>query len=86
MLSTNYLKLFDELKKVIPDERLFCDELRTLAYGTDAIFYRLTPKIVVSYFRRRGDFTIKNVMSLMSQLLSELLVQVFPVNQSQILF
>ena len=60
MLFTNYLKLFDELKKVIPDERLFCDELRTLAYGTDASFYRLTPKIVVKVTSEEEViFTIK---------------------------
>ena len=40
-------KLFLELGKLIPSERLFNDELQTFAYGTDASFYRLTPKIVV---------------------------------------
>ena len=47
MLTDNYLKLFNILKNKIPTERLFSDELRTLAYGTDASFYRLTPKFVV---------------------------------------
>lgn len=42
-----YKKLLSELRKFIPSERLFSDELRTFAYGTDASFYRLTPKIVV---------------------------------------
>ncbi|MEE9429644.1 MAG: FAD-binding and (Fe-S)-binding domain-containing protein, partial [Melioribacteraceae bacterium] len=47
MLTGKYLKLYNELKSTIPEERLFSDELRTLAYGTDASFYRLTPKFVV---------------------------------------
>ncbi|MBZ0182535.1 MAG: FAD-binding oxidoreductase [Melioribacteraceae bacterium] len=47
MLSGKYYDLYSELKKVIPSERIFIDELRTLAYGTDASFYRLIPKIVV---------------------------------------
>jgi len=38
---------FEEARAVVPEERLFCDPLRTLAYGTDASFYRLVPKVVV---------------------------------------
>ena len=47
MITGKYLKLFGEYKSKFPPERLFEDELRTLAYGTDASFYRLTPKFVV---------------------------------------
>ncbi len=43
----DYSKLVSELKKLIPKERIFTDELRTFAYGTDGSFYRLTPKVVV---------------------------------------
>jgi D-lactate dehydrogenase len=35
------------LTAVIPADRLITDPLRTLAYGTDAGFYRLIPRIVV---------------------------------------
>jgi D-lactate dehydrogenase len=35
------------LQSTIPTERLIDDPLRTLAYGTDASFYRLIPKLVV---------------------------------------
>ncbi|MGJ7459377.1 FAD-binding and (Fe-S)-binding domain-containing protein [Halomonas sp. MA07-2] len=35
------------LAETIPVERLIDDPLRTLAYGTDASFYRLIPKLVV---------------------------------------
>jgi D-lactate dehydrogenase len=47
MLKGDYLKLFESLEKFIPSERLIYDELRQLAYGTDAGFYRLIPNLVV---------------------------------------
>ena len=31
----------------IPDERVFIDPVKTFAYGTDASFYRLNPKVVI---------------------------------------
>ncbi len=42
-----YRALREALSLHIPDERLIHDALRTLAYGTDASFYRLIPKLVV---------------------------------------
>ncbi len=47
MLTGNYLALHDRLRAVIPERRLLHDPLSTLVYGTDASFYRLTPKLVV---------------------------------------
>ncbi|MCX6152017.1 MAG: FAD-binding and (Fe-S)-binding domain-containing protein [Ignavibacteriales bacterium] len=47
MLTGNYLDLFNQLKKKNPQKRLIHNELLTLAYGTDASFYRLIPKLVV---------------------------------------
>ncbi|MCU7496739.1 MAG: FAD-binding oxidoreductase [Ignavibacteria bacterium] len=47
MLSGKYLELHKLLLEKIPSERMFSDDLRTLAYGTDASFYRLIPKLVV---------------------------------------
>ncbi|WP_371420266.1 FAD-binding and (Fe-S)-binding domain-containing protein [Tardiphaga sp.] len=46
MTTDRYDKVHRELAKVIPVGRLFTDPLRTLAYGTDASFYRLIPRIV----------------------------------------
>ena len=45
--SKNYEQLLQELKLFLPSERIYTDELRTLAWGTDASFYRLTPRIVI---------------------------------------
>ena len=42
----DYAALARSLQAVLPTERIVTDELRTLSYGTDASFYRLTPRIV----------------------------------------
>ena len=47
MLNGSYLELFDTLKKSIPESRLLHDDLSVLAFGTDAGFYRLLPKLVI---------------------------------------
>jgi hypothetical protein len=46
-LEGGYKQFREDIKSVVPDARVFTDPLRTLAYGTDASFYRLVPKIVV---------------------------------------
>ncbi|PWC76624.1 FAD-binding and (Fe-S)-binding domain-containing protein [Azospirillum sp. TSH64] len=46
MLPAPYDRVLAELQPIIPQARLVTDPLRTLAYGTDASFYRLIPKIV----------------------------------------
>ena len=47
MLPVKYQQFYDDLRAFLPEQRLFTDPLRTLAYGTDASFYRLIPKIVI---------------------------------------
>lgn len=47
MISGKYKVFYERLNKVIPKERLLHDALSTLAFGTDASFYRLIPKLVV---------------------------------------
>ena len=37
----------DDVKRLIPADRRFDDPLSTLAFGTDASFYRLIPKLVI---------------------------------------
>lgn len=46
-MSINYQIFAHSLKEIIPDDRIFTDKLRRLAYGTDASFYRLIPQVVV---------------------------------------
>ena len=47
MLPDRYLRFLTDISALVPKGRIFTDPLRTLAYGTDASFYRLIPKIVV---------------------------------------
>lgn len=47
MLPENYQKLKEELSKTIDPKRIITNPLQLLAYGTDASFYRLIPRIVV---------------------------------------
>lgn len=42
-----YQAFTDEISSFIPKERQFTDAVRTFAYGTDASFYRLNPKLVL---------------------------------------
>ncbi|WP_353571663.1 FAD-binding and (Fe-S)-binding domain-containing protein [Candidatus Albibeggiatoa sp. nov. BB20] len=47
MLSSTHEKLQKSLLSHIPQNQIISDPLRTLAYGTDASFYRLQPQLVV---------------------------------------
>ncbi len=47
LLNGAYLDFYNDLTKILPEKRVFTDPLHTLAYGTDASFYRLIPKIVI---------------------------------------
>lgn len=46
-LNHKYLKLHKELSLNIEDKRLLTRPIEMLAFGTDASFYRLTPKMVI---------------------------------------
>jgi D-lactate dehydrogenase len=46
-LEEPYRQIYQDLARSIPAQRLITDPLRTLAFGTDASFYRLIPKLVV---------------------------------------
>ncbi|MCX6256228.1 MAG: FAD-binding and (Fe-S)-binding domain-containing protein [Bacteroidia bacterium] len=47
MLTGNYRILYERLSEIIDQKRIFHDPLYTLAFGTDASFYRLIPKMVI---------------------------------------
>ena len=47
MLTGKYSEFYKQICKYIPPEKIYTDELKTLAYGIDAGFYRLVPKIVI---------------------------------------
>lgn len=61
MISGKYKEFYNLLSARIPKERLLHDALSTLAFGTDASFYRLIPKLVVrAYNEEEIEFIIKN--------------------------
>jgi D-lactate dehydrogenase len=47
MLPAPYRTFVRRIAASIPEQRIITDELRTLAYGTDASFYRLIPRVVL---------------------------------------
>jgi len=47
MLTGKYKLLYNQLTEAIDPKRIYHDPLHTLAYGTDASFYRLIPKMVI---------------------------------------
>lgn len=47
MLTGSYRALYLSLSEKIDQKRMFHDPLHTLAFGTDASFYRMVPKLVV---------------------------------------
>lgn len=42
-----YSGLLEQLRKIVPVNQIYTDELRTLGWGTDASFYHMVPRIVV---------------------------------------
>jgi D-lactate dehydrogenase len=61
MLETKYWQFYDEIIETIPKKRVFTDKLHTLAYGTDASFYRLIPKIVI---KADNAFEVQTIIKL----------------------
>lgn len=47
MLTTVQESFLNEIKSVVPFDRIYTNNIRTLAYGTDASFYKLTPAAVI---------------------------------------
>ncbi len=47
MLTGKYLELYHRLSEKIDKKRMFHDPLYTLAFGTDASFYRMIPQLVI---------------------------------------
>ncbi|MBR3064156.1 MAG: FAD-binding oxidoreductase [Bacteroidales bacterium] len=59
MIHGEYKSFYEALLPIIPKERMFHDALSTLAYGTDASFYRLIPKLVI---RARNEQEITAIL------------------------
>ena len=46
-MENKYESFLKQIRSFIPAERIYTDELRRLAWGSDAGFYRLIPQIVI---------------------------------------
>ncbi len=46
-MDANYNSFLDDIRSFVDSRRIYTDDLRLLAWGTDAGFYRLLPKIVI---------------------------------------
>ena len=65
MLSGNYKLLYARLTNAIDKKRIFHDPLHTLAYGTDASFYRLIPKMVI---RANDENEVSHILKVCSEM------------------
>ena len=61
MKKSKYMGFLQDARQFIPQERVYTDELRRLAWGTDAGFYRLIPQIVI---RSEGEEEISRLLKL----------------------
>lgn len=65
MDQQKYSEFLKEAVKFIPKDRFYTDELRRLAWGTDAGFYRMVPKIVI---RSANEEEVSKILSLATRL------------------
>ena len=62
MVDKSYYKQFlQEVSRFIPRKRIYTDELRRLAWGTDAGFYRLIPQIVI---RSESEREVSDILAI----------------------
>lgn len=64
-MSKDYNAFLKEISAFIPKERIYTDDLRLLAWGTDSSFYRLIPKIVI---RSANEKEISRILSISGRL------------------
>ncbi len=61
----NSLKAFlDNIRQVVSSDRIYQDELRRIAWGTDAGFYKLTPQVVV---RSKSEEEVSSILKSASE-------------------
>ncbi|MBQ7211721.1 MAG: FAD-binding oxidoreductase, partial [Muribaculaceae bacterium] len=64
-MDKRYSEFLKAASAFVPKERIYTDELRRLAWGTDASFYRLIPQIVV---RSDNEEEVARLLALASQI------------------
>ncbi len=64
-MEQRYKDFVKQIKAFIPRERIYTDELRRLAWGTDAGFYRNVPQVVV---RSKNEQEVSRLLAIASEL------------------
>lgn len=59
-----YTQFKDDIKSIVPEERIYTDPVKTFAYGTDASFYRLLPQAVVKI---HNETEVKKILPVASK-------------------
>ena len=62
--NPEYDRFVNEILKYIPENRIYTDQLRRLAWGTDASFYRLIPQVVV---RSESEQDVAHILEVASR-------------------
>lgn len=63
-MELSYKQYIDDIKKIVAKERIYTDDLRCLAWGTDAGFYRKIPHIVV---RSKNEQEVSHLLATASK-------------------
>ncbi|MBQ9547986.1 MAG: FAD-binding oxidoreductase [Bacteroidales bacterium] len=63
-MNEQYTAFLADMRQFIPEDRIYTDELRTLGWGTDASFYRMTPQIVL---RAKDEGEVSKIVSAASR-------------------
>ena len=61
MSDSRHQTFLSGIRRIIPKENIYTDDLRCLAWGTDAGFYRLVPRVVI---RSRNEEEVSQILSL----------------------
>ena len=64
-MGGKYIEFLKEVRRFIDKDRVYTDELRRFAWGTDAGFYRLVPRIVI---RTKDEQEVSRILKSASQL------------------
>ncbi len=63
-MNEKHIRFFEAVRRFVPKDGIYTDELRRFAWGTDAGFYRLVPKIVI---RSSGEQEVSEILKAASE-------------------
>ncbi len=63
-MEERYIRFLEAVRRFVPKDGIYTDELRRFAWGADAGFYRLVPKIVI---RSSGEQEVSEILKAASE-------------------